>query len=104
MNGVLMQDSTGDCKTALTRLGCSAGGQVLVYYTYEPSNASKLEDFADASRHAFRTSLLEIPFGLLLTGMSLLVLKLRGDSGSSKDTGDASSEEDFTGIPIAPKD
>lgn len=104
VNGGLMQDSSHDCNTSLTRVGCNAGGQVLVYYTYEPFNASKLEDFADASRHAFRTSLLEVPFGLLLTGVSLLVLKLRGRSDSSKDTDDPSSEDDFTGIPIAPKD
>lgn len=48
VNGILMQDSSGDCKTSLTRVGCNAGGQVLVYYAYEPFNASKLEDFADA--------------------------------------------------------
>jgi hypothetical protein len=104
VNGGLMQGSSGDCNTSLTRVGCNAGGQVLVYYTYEPFNNSKLGDFADASRHAFRTSLLEVPIGLLIAGVSLLVLKLGGGSDSSKDTDDASSEDDFTGIPIAPKD
>jgi hypothetical protein len=104
VNGGLMQDSSHDCKTSLTRVGCNAGGQVLVYYTYEPFNDSKLEDFADASRGPVLSAILMFPIGLLLTGGWLLARRFRGGADSSQETDDASSEDDFTGIPIAPKD
>jgi hypothetical protein len=104
VNGVLMRDSSGSCRTPLTPGDCKVGGQVLVYYTYEPSTDSKLEDFADASREALQLGIWTVPIGVLLTGGSLLARKLVGASESSEDDDDSSKEDDSEVISIAPKD
>ena len=73
VNGTKMSDSTGTCKTPLTNQFCQVGAPVRVYYTYEPTNDSMLEDFADAARAKLQVGTVLSAFGLVLMGISWLV-------------------------------
>jgi uncharacterized membrane protein len=104
VNGIKMNDSGGACKTPLTSDGCREGGQVLVYYGYEPTTSSMLEDFADAAREKLQLGAVLSSVGLLMVGVSLLMRKFGTASDSSEDDHDSSNHDDSEVISIAPRD
>ncbi len=104
VNGIKMNDSGGACKTPLTSDGCREGGQVLVYYAYEPTTNSMLEDFADAAREKLQLGAVLSTVGLLMIGASLFMRKIEGGSDSSEEDNDSSNQDDSEVISIAPKD
>lgn len=69
VNGVKMDDFSESCATPLTPDACYNNGPVLVYYSYQPYQNSRLEDFTVASKHAY---LIGIP--ALAIGLPLFVL------------------------------
>jgi hypothetical protein len=103
VNGIKMSDSGGDCKTPLDPRGCSVGGHVLVYYTFQPTNSSRLEDFADAAREKLRWATRVSVVGVLLIGISFLLRKL-GYSDSSDDNDDTPQDDSSEMPSIAPRD
>jgi hypothetical protein len=104
VNGIKMNDSGGTCKTPLTSNGCRERGQVLVYYAYEPTTNSMLEDFADAAREKLQLGAALSTVGLLMVGASLLMRKFGTVSDSSEDDNDSSNHDDSEVISIVPKD
>lgn len=102
VNGIKMSDSSGECKTPLNPQGCGVGDHVLVYYTFQPSNNSRLEDFADAAREKLGWATVLSVVGVLLIGISFLLRKLgySDSSDGSDDTQDNPSEV----LSIAPRD
>jgi uncharacterized protein DUF3592 len=103
VNGIKMNDSGGDCKTPLDPQGCSVGGHVLVYYTFQPSNNSRLEDFAEGAREKLGWATGLSVVGVLLIGLSFLLRKL-GYSDSS-DNSDYTPQDESSEMPsIAPRD
>ena len=87
VNGVNVDDSSEVCATPLTPEACDSHGPVLVYYSYQPYRNSRLEDFAVASTHAYRTGkpALAIGFpmlGLTCVAMAILLRKDRGEDGA----------------------
>lgn len=75
VNGVEVDDYSEVCSTPLAPDACLDNGQVLVYYSYQPYQNSRLEDFAIASSHAYR-----IGKPALAIGFPLLVLTVAGMS------------------------
>lgn len=104
VNGIKMNDSGGTCKTPLTSIGCKEGGQVLVYYAYEPTTNSMLEDFADAAREKLQLGTGLSAVGLLMVGASLFMRKTEGGSDSSGEDNDSSNQDESEVLSIAPKD
>jgi hypothetical protein len=103
VNGIKMSDSSGECMTPLNPQGCGVGDHVVVYYTFQPTNSSRLEDFADAAREKLGWATGVSVVGVLLIGISFLLRKL-GYSDSSDDSDDT-PPDDSSGMPsIAPRD
>jgi hypothetical protein len=103
VNGIKMSDSSGECKTPLNPQGCGVGDHVLVYYTFQPSNASRLEDFADAAREKLGWATALSVGGVLLIGISFLLRKL-GYSDSSDDNDDTPPDNPSEVLSTAPRD
>jgi hypothetical protein len=104
VNGIKMSDSSGACKTPLTPDGCKKGGQVVVYYTFEPTTNSMLKDFADAAHEKLQWGTGLTAVGLLLIAGSWLMRRSGGSSGSDEE-GDGRSQEDASEVlSIAPRD
>jgi hypothetical protein len=102
VNGIKMSDS-GDCKTPLEAQGCSVGGHVLVDYTFQPSNNSRLEDFADGAREKLGWATGLSIVGVLLIGISFLLRKL-GYSDSSGSDDETPPDNPSEVLSIAPRD
>jgi hypothetical protein len=108
VNGIKLSDNSGACRTPLATGGCREGGQVLVFYAYEPMNISMLEDFAGAAREKLHLGSWMAAIGVLSIGVSMIVRR----SGRSEDATDDSEEgspgnsgEDASEIlSIAPRD
>jgi hypothetical protein len=87
VNGVYVQDDSGNCTTPISPLGCKEGGSVLVYYDPDHLSLSKLQEFHEASRE-------KLTFGEWAAGIGLLLLALhflikwndKTDSDDSQDT------------------
>jgi len=90
VDGIKMNDSSSACMTPLANGGCREGGQVLVYYAYEPTNISMLEDFSDAAREKLKSGSWMAAIGLPVIGISLV---LRRFGGKSEDAVDDSEED-----------
>ena len=80
VNGVAMDDYSEVCETPLAPRACYNNGPVLVYYSYEPYQNSRLEDFASAGRNAYRSGKIALVIALpvlVLTasGIAILVRK-----------------------------
>jgi hypothetical protein len=90
VNEVAMDDYSEVCATPLTPGACDNRGPVLVYYSYQPYQNSLLEDFAVASRHAYRMSKFAFAIGLpclVLSCVSMVILE-RKDKGKDSDPED----------------
>jgi hypothetical protein len=64
VNGVKMDDYSDVCRTPLAPDACKKYGPVLVYYSYQPFQNSRLEDFSVASAHAYRIGKFALAMGL----------------------------------------
>jgi hypothetical protein len=103
VNGIKMSDSGGDCKAPLNPQGCGVGDHVLVYYTFQPTNNSRLEDFADAAHEKLIWAARASALGVLLIGISFLLRKL-GYSDSSESDDDTPPDNPSEVLSIAPRD
>ena len=83
LNGVERDDSSKICATPLAPGACDHKGPVLVYYSFQPFPNSLLEDFADASRRAYRAGELGLGIGFPLLGLSVagFATRMRRDKG-----------------------
>ena len=84
LNGVDRDDTSPVCTTPLAPGACDNKGPVLVYYSFEPFSNSRLENFSDASRHAYRTGELGLGIGLPLLALSAAGLAIRSRNGKGK--------------------
>ncbi len=64
IKGVRMEDYSNVCFTPLAPGACENNGPVLVYYSYQPSPNSLLEDFADAGSFSYRVGKFLLAIGL----------------------------------------
>lgn len=83
VNGVDRDDTSKVCATPLAPGACENKGPVLVYYSFQPFPNSRLEDFSDAGRHAYRTGAITLSIGLPLLALSIagFVIRTRSDKG-----------------------
>jgi hypothetical protein len=84
LNGVDRDDTSEVCATPLAPGACDNKGPVLVYYSYQPFPNSRLQDFTDASRHAYRVGRRELGIGLPLLALSIAGLVIRSRNGKGK--------------------
>lgn len=87
LNGVDRDDTSSVCATSLEPGACNHNGPVLVYYSFQPFQNSLLEDFANASRHAYRTGKIALAIGLPLlvlscTGFATRTRRTKGEGAS----------------------
>lgn len=87
VNGVKMDDQSKVCATPLAPGACDNNGPVLVYYSYQPYSNSILEDFAVASKNAYRPGKPALAIGLTLLALSSAGMMLR--RRKKKDDGDS---------------
>jgi hypothetical protein len=113
VNGVKMDDQSKVCATPLEPGACDNNGPVLVYYSYQPYSNSILEDFAVASKDAYRWGKPALAISLTLlvlssTGMVIRGRKKKGDRDSDSDSdsedekGRSKSDDVPDGIHIVP--
>jgi len=88
LNGVDRDDTSPVCTTALAAGACDNKGPVLVYYSFEPFSNSRLEDFMDASRHAYRAGQLGMGIGLPLLALSIAGFAIRSRNSKGKGVSD----------------
>ena len=88
LNGVNRDDSSPVCTTPLTPGACDNKGPVLVYYSFQPFPNSLLEDFTEASRHAYRAGELGLGTGLPLLALSIAGWAIRSRNGKEKGASD----------------
>lgn len=67
VKGVKVDDDSDVCATPITKNACDENGLAVVYYTFQPSQNSLLQDFSVASKDAFRTGESALTIGLPLT-------------------------------------
>ena len=67
VNGVKVDDVSDVCATPITKNACDENGLAVVYYTFQPSQNSLLQDFSVASKDAFRTGEFALAVGLPLS-------------------------------------
>ena len=111
VNGVKVEDYSRVCATPLAPGACHNNGPVLVYYSYQPYSNSRLEDFAVASRVAYRSGkpALSISLTILVlssAGMAILARKDKneGDSDPENEKGRSKSDDVPDAIHIVPGD
>jgi len=88
LNGVDRDDTSPVCTTPLAPRACDNKGPVLVYYSFQPFANSRLEDFTDASRHAYRVGEFGLGIGLPLLALSIAGLAIRSRDGKGKGVSD----------------
>jgi hypothetical protein len=98
INGVKLDDYSEVCDTELKRGACYNYGPVLVYYSYQPFQNSRLQDFAAGSKDAYRSGEIVLGVGLPLLVLPSLTLaifprKSEGDDDSDS-VNDNSNPED----------
>jgi hypothetical protein len=91
INGAKVDDYSRVCETPLAPGACDNHGPVLVYYSFQPFSNSRLEDFAVASKHAYRVGVpsLAIGFPLFVLSLATMVILSRRD----KDEEDSDPDE-----------
>jgi hypothetical protein len=88
LNGVDRDDTSPVCTTPLAPGACDNKGPVLVYYSFKPFANSRLQDFTDASRRAYRAGKLGLGIGLPLLTLSIAGLTIRSRNGKEKGVSD----------------
>lgn len=88
----MVDDCSEVCETELKPGACYNYGPVLVYYSYQPYQNSRLQDFAIARRDAFRIGEFAFVIGLLLLVLPSIALFVFPRKGKSDD--DSNSEEE----------
>jgi len=113
VNGVNFDDYSSVCRTPLTPDGCEKNGAVLVYYSFQPVQNTRLEDFSAASVYAYRIGKPALAIGLplfILTCVVFVILsrknKNEGDSDFDLDNQEGASKSDDVpdSIHIAPSE
>jgi hypothetical protein len=97
VNGVQFDDYSGVCRTPQAPGACDHQGPVLVYYSFQPFQNSRLEDFAVACAHSYRIGAPALAIGLPLFVLSIaaLVVITRADKrDSDPEAGRGSSKSD----------
>ena len=84
VNGVDRDDTSKVCATALAPGACDNKGPVLVYYSFQPFPNSRLEDFSDARRHAYRAGTIGLYIGLPLLALSIAGFAIRSRNGKGE--------------------
>ncbi|MFY9854173.1 MAG: hypothetical protein WAK26_09890 [Terracidiphilus sp.] len=109
VNGAKVDDYSKVCETPLAPGACDNHGPVLVYYSFQPFSNSRLEDFADASKHAFRVGIPALAIGLPLFVLSLWTMvilsrrdKREGDPDVDEEEGTSKSDDVPDAIHIVP--
>ncbi len=107
LNGIKVDDYSEVCETPLAPDACSTKGPVLVYYSYQPYQNSRLEDFAIASTHAYLIGKPTLAIGLILivlpgTVIVVLFRKNRRDGDSESTEGRSQHNDEPDAIHIVP--
>jgi hypothetical protein len=92
VNEVRFDDYSGVCRTPLKPGACYNNGPVLVYYSFQPFQNSRLEDFSVASARDYRIGKPALAIGLplfILTCVGIAIL-----SRKDKDEDDPDSDFD----------
>ena len=81
VNEAKFDDYSGVCETPLEPGACYDNGPVLVYYSFQPFQNSRLEDFSVASAHDYRIGKPALAIGLplfILTCVAIAILSCKG--------------------------
>jgi len=92
VNGVKMDDQSEVCQTPLVPGACRNNGPVLVYYSYDPYSNSRLEDFAVASKEAYRPGKPVLAISLAVITLSSAGMVIRRRKKKDDDDSDAEDE------------
>jgi hypothetical protein len=80
VNGVKYNDSSRTCRTPLAPGACNNNGPVLVYYSFQPFQQSRLQDFVVASKRAYEVGETALAIGfILLIGVFIAKIKEKRD-------------------------
>lgn len=90
VNGVKFDDYSKVCRTPLEPDACYDNGPVLVYYSFEPFQNSRLEDFSVSSASAYRIGKPALAIGLPLFILTCVVAAIL----SRKDKGEDDPDPD----------
>jgi hypothetical protein len=111
VNEVAMDDYSEVCSTPLTPGACDKKGSVLVYYAYQPFANSRLEDFAIASKRAFRLGEMWLAIGLPVFVLPCAVFavlarknKGEGERDSARASGRNTPDDAPDDLHIAPRE
>lgn len=98
VNGVKVDDESSVCATPITKNACDENGLAVVYYTFQPSQNSLLQDFSAASRDAFRTGESVLAIGLPLTAClwvaQAMFRRKHGYEDDPDDTGEVTDDDE----------
>ena len=92
INGVRVDDYSEVCETELKPGACYDYGPVVVYYSYQPFQNSRLEDFAVASKKAYRSGEIALRIGLPLLIVPSVALEIFSRRGKGDDDSDSVSD------------
>lgn len=93
LNGVKFDDWSAVCRTPLAPDACYGYGSVLVYYSFEPFQNTRLEDFSAASAHAYRIGKPALGIGLPLFILTCVVAVILSRKDKSNDDPDPDNQK-----------
>lgn len=93
VSGVKMDDYSEVCETPLAPGACNNNGPVQVYYSYQPYSNSRLEDFAVASKEAYRPGIPVLAISLTILILSCAGFAIRARKNKNKDDSDPEDEK-----------
>jgi hypothetical protein len=94
VNGANFDDYSEVCRTPLTPDGCNKNAIVRVYYSFQPIQNTRLEDFSVASTQAYRIGKPALAIGLPLLILTCIVITVLSRKGKSEDDPDSDFDPD----------
>jgi hypothetical protein len=104
LDNMIIRDSDGQCKTALTRGACDIGTSVLVYYDRLNPGTTLLNEFGAESHRDLQLGTWMTPIGLTLLLWFYLVYHFNSDTDSEDQSDDSTINEESDILHIVPTD
>jgi hypothetical protein len=93
VNGVNYDDYSPVCRTPLEPGACERNGRVLVYYSFQPIQNSRLQDFRAASAHSYGYGQPLLAIGLPVFLLAIAAEVVLSRKPKSKDERDRENEK-----------
>jgi hypothetical protein len=104
LGNLVVRDSDGQCKTALSRGECEIGTPVLVYYDRLNPGTTLLNEFGAESHSDLQFGAWMTPIGMVLILWFYLVYHLGSDTGSEDQSDDPTINKESDILHIVPTD